>query len=125
MRAIGGLYESSTTKDHLFTYELNLLTPQVIEIPAFSGPNVVVNSYFESDDDYAFFWLTDESLDVPVPADISEGNISLAGEKRSFGEIFNEPYQNGANVTVSVPAGQSKYTTYIGIRIQPVLLGAV
>lgn len=108
--------DSVYMRNQLFTYNFDLIEPQRTELPAFNGPNVVVNSRFESDDDYAFFWLTDKPVEVSVPADISNGNISLSAEKRTYGEIFNEPYENSVSVTADVPAGKTSFSTYIEER---------
>ena len=108
--------DSVYVRDQLVTYNFDFFAPQDVEVYAFGGPNVMVNSHFESDDDYAFFWLTDEPVEVPVPAEIRDGRVFLSDEKRAYGNVFNEPYPSDARVTISAPAGQSKYANYIEER---------
>ena len=108
--------DSVYLRQSVVTYEFNLAIPMEVEIMPFGGPNIVVNSHFESEDPYAFLWFEDEPLEVQVPVEINNGDILLSYHKNIYGEISNEPYKADTMVTVQIRAGTTKFTKDVEMR---------
>ncbi|SFC30559.1 hypothetical protein SAMN05421747_10825 [Parapedobacter composti] len=108
--------DSLYVRERVATYQFTYSTPIEVSINPFNGPNVVVNSHFESDDKYAFVWLENDAVEVPVPSHITEDTVYLSAQQSIYGGISNEPYQSDFKVTIALPAGQSNYASYIEER---------
>ncbi|MBK1441474.1 hypothetical protein JHJ32_15865 [Parapedobacter sp. ISTM3] len=108
--------DSIYVRKQIVQYQFNLLEARPVEISPFNGPDVVINSNFLSDDPHAFVWLAGDSVKVPVPSDIVDGEIQLSDHKEVYGAISNQPYGTGAAVTILAPAGQSIYAADVETR---------
>lgn len=98
------------------TYHFNHISPKDVEIMPFSGSNVVVNSYFESEDPNAFRWFGEGEVEVSVPTNLNGGRVQLSHKKKPYGAILNEPYDADFTITLPTKAGTTKFTTYIEER---------
>lgn len=96
-------------------YAFNQSTAQSISLNPIAGTSTV-NSFFESDECDAFSWLVEDEVEVPIPANIFEGDISFSEQKRVYGAISNEPYESNMTITLPTPTGQSRFVSDIEWR---------
>lgn len=90
-------------------YELNYLTPGEIGISPFGGIDIMNTSYFESEDNDAFVWLKDDSVKVNIPYEIFNERVILSPHKGIYGVVTRIPYENDTKVTMTIPAGKTRF----------------
>ena len=99
--------------DSLYTregthYNFNLITPQQVSIDPFGGVDVLRTAYFESDNEFALK-IRKDSIKVPVPVEIRDGEMVFSELRDVYGIITRDPYTPGADAFVDVPAGGAHF----------------
>ncbi|MCH7396432.1 hypothetical protein MM236_00465 [Belliella sp. DSM 107340] len=109
--------DSLYMRDNIHRYEFDFLEPRQLEVSPFVGPNVIVNSYFESEEMNAFIWFDSDSIEIETPSDIIDGNIYFSDRMSIYSKNPSSiPYIPNLMVTIEAPAGKSIFTNNIEMR---------
>lgn len=83
----------------------------------YDGINIEKQSHFESKEKDAFVWLQNESVLVKIPSRIDNNEIYFDGEKSLYStSLMTTPHGFEKMETLTLPAGQSTFSTEIEFR---------
>lgn len=108
--------DSIFMKSKVTTYKFDFLTPTNIEVSPFNGSDVMINSYFVSNDADAFLWLSKDSVEVKVPEGIQAGDLFFSDKASIYGVPFNQPYISDEVAIIEAPAGESLFYSNLEMR---------
>ncbi|GEO23798.1 hypothetical protein CQA01_43320 [Cyclobacterium qasimii] len=98
-------------------FKFNIPESQLFTFSPYEGINIHNQSQFESMEKDAFIWLKNDSISVEVPTSIYNEKIYFNGEKRLYNNVPSiTPQGFEGTETITIPAGQSAFSTEIEYR---------
>ena len=102
-------------------HKLNAAVSMEFTFSPYDGINIHNQSHFESIEKDAFIWLKNDSLLVDVPTSIYNNEIYFGGEKRLYSTIWSiNPHGFEKMETITIPAGQSTFSTEIEFHLRKI-----
>jgi len=97
--------------------KFNIPEPQSFTFSPYEGINIYNQSQFESMEKDAFIWLKNDSISVEIPTSIYNEEIYFNGEKKLYSNVSSiTPHDFEGTETITIPAGQSAFSTEIEYR---------
>jgi len=98
-------------------FKFNIPESQSFTFSPYEGIDIHNQSHFESMEKDAFIWLKNDSISVEVPTSIYNEEIYFNGKKRLFSNVSSiTPHGFEGTETITIPAGQSAFSTEIEYR---------
>ncbi|MCH7414287.1 hypothetical protein MM213_12375 [Belliella sp. R4-6] len=109
--------DSLYMRNNIHRYEFDFLETRQLEVSPFVGTNVIVNSYFKSEEMNAFIWFESDLVEVETPSEIIDGSIYFSDRMSIYSKNPSSiPYLPNLMVTIEAPAGKSIFTNNIEMR---------
>ncbi|RXG25461.1 BACON domain-containing protein [Leeuwenhoekiella marinoflava] len=91
--------------------------PLSFKFSPYEGINILKQSRFQSSEKDAFIWLKDDSIAVDVPTDLYDDTIHFNEVQSLYNsEWVQQPHEFNKMESITVPAGESSFTTEVEFR---------